>query len=413
MYMKIVVPSNFSSAPYIPDELLSLGDFVRLADKCGLRTDRGMLEFFDKTGVLRPAMRIYYPIGRMRKTIINDEERWVEDIDSEDGEFHYMRGGIGRHGKKSMARMFGKESIDYGERDWLEGYRHEIPSELPFQPWEKYKEKSHGFVPDLSQIGEPAEHYYTPLQIFVLAEVLPHLRMSISPEGCLRTSDSWQKAGENIKKTQEQLLDFYKDWALKQNRLHAVYLAIRALEGEFVDEAYSWLEKDIEKYKQTDRADLKAHWKAQIDNHLGRKVLTVLKEHGVTVEEMASWTEHAAHRGIFADPTAHLFPWIRQFVPPQFWNSAKGPLYLAKQYYDFAERLSWAYNACAKTPITLESVYKSRSMEYMPSCVICDKGFKPNSKRKGGHRQVTCSKECSDRNKVLITYRKRAKKRQG
>ncbi len=386
-----------------------MSKFVDLAKMCGMRRDKGELEFFDKVNLLKPALRVFHPIAVFKKTIIEGEERFIPVDGDVSDEPYYHVWGIGRMTSVFRTRFLDKESVRYEVPKSDEYLEDEIPSEVPFEPWGKYADKTPGFTPNRDGLGRPAEHYYTEEQVLILNKLKTHTKINVSAQTCLAQTD-WVRAGANLKKWHEENIRFLKEWSLKQNRLLGVYLGIRLLESEFVDELDRWADTQEKKYGEVGFEDIVAHWKVMNRDRLKDRVLPILQEHGVSAQQLAGWIDALAHEGINEDPNIHAYEWLKKGAPPYFWSSAKGPVFLAKKYYDVVERLTWAYNAIADRPLSIEGILNLRHFRYMPSCVICGKGFKPNSKRRGGVPQATCSKECSDRNKVLTTNKKRLKK---
>jgi hypothetical protein len=402
--------------PWREAGLLSLSRFISYCAERGIKTNKDQLEFYDRMNLLTPAVIVFHPFGEFMK-IQNEEGKDVfVEHDGSKQAVYYHSGGVGFHGKSYSYRFYGRYAQQV-EDDSLKYYEHFFPAMREYVPWSAYAMKNPDFVTDLSELGTPAEIYYSPEQIFPLIDVQHRYVLAVKDAGLFREQEKWLKLGEECKRIFAPEAELIRPHVEKKYKAIETFYLIDELWFKFIRDKAENFEKQAGKYvdgvwksNELSARDFDAMLALWEKGDKKTEVEKILKAQKVTTADIRSMAELFVYKAFFTDPNIEIFEFYRTSVPLYLVQKQKGAARLCEDYYRIIERLLWALAAFEDQLVTLEDYYRTRGHRFMETCLVCGKAFKPS--KNSGRLQRTCADpECVRVSKNVNRNKKRQEKR--
>lgn len=183
--------------PFRQKDLLTLSGFVRHCKESGLDTDKEQLEYYEKLGLLYPAVRVTPGIVEYKRVlaVFDGKEEWRYTPKSEENKL--------RPKKVDPKTYYGYGGFYLGTPNWLDWYTERdmviFPAQSKFRPWKEYEGSR---VADFTttKLKLSYESFYTGHQIFPLKELQSRLSITIKDETIFQDDQSWIKTGKKIRK---------------------------------------------------------------------------------------------------------------------------------------------------------------------------------------------------------------------
>lgn len=369
--------------PYRAGGLISASRFASFCHDRGVRTNRRELEFLDKMNLLVPAVVIYYGVGKEK---------------DQNGKPVYVTHGVSFGNKVESYDFYGFRAKGVVEDDPPNGKNCDfyIPAFEPFKEWTFFGRNKPSISKRKVDLGKPADPFYSPEQIFALIDA----KRSV---GALKQNEDADLIQHEIDFVQRSIERKYK--AIRLYHL-ADKLWFDVIRGNEKKLKQLCLDKEVvtEDEAKTEYLSMMTAWQKRYQNN---EMTQLLKECGVKESEVQNLAEIFVHQGFFTDPNIEIFEWYRHNIPEKVLAKQKGATALCEDYYRIAERLLLVLGVVENKLLTLDDCYGTRSHRFMESCIVCSRGFIPNKARKGGHKQITCSPQCSEENKRIWKRKKR------
>lgn len=301
--------------PYGVWDLMSVSSFIPYCERNGLNTSREELEYFDKTGLMLPAVLFRHPIEEFRKIYAKfdgkDELEWrfvyhdaLDEFTPQDFEkepfFRYS--GISLRNKKAV--QF------YEELGLLFD-----PSAQAYLPWKTFVPKSHKFSHNSDDV-RMITPCYSRWQFHTLRFIKNNRQITVRNASLFKDSEDWIKSGENIKAHFEKFYseDFLREVVRDYYKLF--HFITDALEMECNNnnelEEYYWdSRRDLSNYYENEselesgvRIDLQCQAK-QMDKRTTKKVKQLLGKNHLSIDILKNWRNRLAQAGLLS---GHRFP---------------------------------------------------------------------------------------------------------
>lgn len=358
----IIPPTLDTQTPFRQTTLLTSSSFVSYCDRNNARTNEKELENLHREGILYPAARVHVGVEELRKIYAHHQgqDKWiyvwpktVEEFKPKevDPQMYYQTPGL----------MIGREN-------WMKWYRDDIdfPSTLPFLPW---KGRYHGgFTTDRELAGNDYELLYDERQILALK--------------IIRMYDKTHGPDED-----------YRDALVKRlselYRFLRLYIDAEILFEDYQKNRYETFHKFLEEFNNATEArrEWRSHYRLTEESHLQKKARSILKAHGLTIEEIDNWRFFLSKQSIFNEGS--VFRRSPAIYIRELDDSALMEAEDTNRMIFIVNQLLFLLTGEERTVKSIVGHYDD------PRCIICHKCFIPESHKP---KQVTCgSKECIDK----------------
>lgn len=261
-------------------ELLSPDNFVRYLGERDIHIRKEDLEFFEKSDILLPVLRLNRPV-------------------------------VKRPHQKYAAMILGLCGLKAAYKDGLL----EFPRVGDFKPWKEYKD---GYE-------EKTWLFYHPFQTVIIHNFLYDTRVLFRAdnfEDMEQATKSFQKWGEYMKSKMQSIVKAVPSW----NRRVGVLMLLQ--------EPYQFLATgriELNPWKQ------KTTYREWVRGKRNRfKPQSFLKLSGLTIDEVKKWYEALAMSGYTADPLADWFV-LTRIIRRSRKQKLRGKALLAQDYYEMAK----------------------------------------------------------------------------
>ncbi len=277
-YMEKLLKSEF-----LQFDLLEPDDFVRYLRDRDIHIRREDLEFFEKSGILLPVLRLHRPI-------------------------------VNRPHQKYAALVLGSYGLKAAYEDGLL----EFPRAGHFKPWKEYRD---GYE-------EKTWLFYHPFQTIIIGNFLYNLRMSLRADyfdDIEKAAKSIQKLREYMKSKMKLVLDFVPYW---NKRIGLLMLLQEPYQFQTTGKIA------INPWKQNATVRDWVRWKQK-----RFKPESILKLSGLSIDEIKKFYERLASSGYTTDPLADWFV-LTKIIRRSRKQKLKGKALLAQDYYEAARMVS-------------------------------------------------------------------------
>lgn len=357
------IPRLEMQPPFRARDLLGLDSFIIHCDQLGILTGKRQLEYFDREGILLPAVRV--------------NPGYSSFTDERDGQKYYRN-----------------RPFSYGRKGWLERARKEgltdYPAETEFSDWFK-----RGLVVATrpGDLNKPYLRFYARNQCFAMRAIQPILTTTIHDPRCAVDERDWIDLGRRIRNAlplrlltaQKTILQHYK-WMKLMNRVADIRDDVTRRGADFLQRELDGGDAESDAKKTA-----KSHIKSLEARKCPPKLRGIIAESGFSKSELKGLHNQFAHSSREVDPN-YQWPGYVESLPEALRSEARDHFRLAGEYYDLATSVEWVLSIIGAAPRpTRDLLAGSAQSRY---CVICTKRFKPRNRR-----HCTCSEKCSRKNR--------------
>lgn len=395
-------------SPYRPDDLITLSSFINYCKDRGVETSREQLEYYDQYNLLIPVALVNHGIVEFRKVLgdFEGKEEWrftpsdgfdASKYKETEEQLYYAPGGLHIGFTDPIT---GKDWLTLYEEDGMVRY----PWKEEFRPWKEYqgKETSEYFVKSPDDIGDDYEIFYSKDQVFALKEIHRTINIKLSDKLLFDPTADWNKAGANIHKIIPTLVNAAQRnviWFYELTELLHQILNLREKEYEYFEQEY---QNRLEEFGGDEREalqDAKHAVRYYEENSVPELAKVIQNKTKISLHEIAERREHIISLSKWQDPTVNWFDQI-ETIPGSSLGKSKGIYRLVLDYYNFANHLGWYLELLGKETPTIKKMILGT--DNLKTCIVCKNKFVPGDKR-----QISCSPECTKKNKYDTIKRKR------
>lgn len=357
----VKLPTIDTQPPFRQTTLLTSGSFASYCDRNNLRTNEKELEKLHREGILYPAARVHVGVEELRRIYAHHQgqDKWIYVWPNTIEEFHPK--------EVDPQMYYHTPGLMIGRENWMKWYRDDIdfPSTLPFFSW---KRRYHGgYTTDRELAGNDYELLYDERQILAL-KIIRMYERTHGPEEDFRDA---------LVKRLSELYRFLR-----------LYIDAEILYEEYQKRRREQFQNFFQEFNSLTEArrEWRSHYRLTEEKYLQEEAKSILKVHGLTVEELDSWRFFLSQQSIFNEGSVFR----------------KSPAVYLRELDDDAlmeaedtNKMIFILNQFLFLLTGEERTVKSIVGHYDdPRCIICRKCFIPESHKP---RQVTCgSKECID-----------------
>ena len=379
--------------PFRQKDLLDLSDFIRHCKDRGVDTSEKQLEYYEKEGLLLPAVRINRGFVEYKKVLVEHEGRleWRFVFKCQLDKIEYKE--IDRH------NYYGYGSINKVGDDWLDEYKRrglvEYPAECDFREWTAYK----GVWPRRSSYftEKPLPEYETfhsRYQMFPLKQIQGGLRITVMDQALFVNDADWLDI-EKIRRMFAGAHEVLRIMVLRSYETLALLNGILTLLDQMERNGDATYESSLEDWdKETERGKRKeasrdawATIKLEKAGKARKEAKVLLAESGLSAKTVAERRKEFAILGYQADPIHQVFHHMKH-IPRDERDRVSGAYRFACECYDVVDQLGWFLGLLGQKPMPLEEMLPGLS-RYSP-CPYCQRYFIPIRRN-----QTTCgADEC-------------------
>ena len=374
--------------PFRQRDLRSLSDFIRYCRDRGVDTSEKQLEYYEKEGLLLPAVRINRGFVEYRKVLVEHEGKLDWGFVS--------KARIDRRKYKDIDRLtyYGYGSIVRDGNDWLDEYKRrglvEYPAEAEFREWTVYK----GIWPRRSSYftEKPLPEYetfYSKYQMFPLKQIQGGLRIIVMDQALFVNDAEWADIGK-IRRMfvaapevlQKVVLRYYEILSLLNGVLTLLDQMERSGQATYESSLEDWdKETEIGKRSEASR-DAWATVALEKSKKTHGEAKVLLAKSGLSTDAVVERREEFAILGYQADPIQPLFQHMKH-IPRGERDRVSGAYRFACECYDIADQLGWFLELLGQKQTSLEEMLPGLSRYSV--CPYCRRYFVP-----GRRNQQTC-----------------------
>lgn len=293
-------------APFRDRDLLSVSQFIKFCQKHGLRVSRYDLEFYDKLGLVMPAIRINRGVNEHLKVLIptNDVHEWKHIHKKDEKEFkckkikkkiYYMSGGISH-----------QDELDGSS--WLEWYKKRsmllYPAKERFKSWKSLEPKDGNFVGDYKKAISFSD-YYSPYQFYAVAEIHNQYKLiskndvlvQLSKQDIPRNKEffsRFKKRGIEQNLARNRIFDLYKFFAL----IRDIEAFFEKHNSELKNQFNIFVEENEDNISEA-KKDLTAYIEQKNKTVLPVEAKNVFDKHCFTIDDINNWKVFFLKHGTF------------------------------------------------------------------------------------------------------------------
>lgn len=293
--MKKVTKANLQP-PFRQKDLVRVSSFIGQCHKYDIRTTNHELEYFEKEGLLLPAVKINRGVVKYKRVLgIFDDKGQTEwrFIPLE-----HMSRAKKEYKIKEVDKpiIYGHGSILKGSDDWLDWYMDNklvtFPAKTKFKEWSKLK-SSQTWATSPKKLGYDYETYYASYQMYPLQFIQNRRSITIKNAGLFKSDDEWVNAGQTLKEmyTKDVSNDFIKQKIIDYYKLFGFM--------NDLEELWEYRQKDLSKFykkavkgyggNRKDAMDDLRHHEETFDKELSPKAKRLLAKHKVSVDYLENW----------------------------------------------------------------------------------------------------------------------------
>lgn len=364
---------EYLQAPFVQRHLLDRSDFVKFCKSLGITVSDDDLIFFEKSGLLYPAVRVYLPIIGFKKRFVSEKEFQKLDVSEDERPEFYEIGGM----------------FIMRNEDWLDGYEYYFPASQR-REFEEREARHYEETTNVKTLGHPSVAFYMPQQALLVGDLCTGMTIRVMPSAF---SDIENKRFDGLVESMKMILKSEKEFA----QLHAwkLYRKLNILNIAVAAEVEreKSVAKSCQRAKDLDGVvfwdDYRAFfdaWDERERVEFVEKQLLKLDVHPQEILQVIEWLETKAG---WKDPIINLRPQIKRLIPDRESKGEKDALF-AFTCLDWINKLRWA---CAGTSQVADQdlVRKMDALGLSKTCLICGTIIQP-IKRRGRPNADTCGK---------------------
>jgi hypothetical protein len=388
------VPKSQLQPPFREKDLLPVSDFIRYCEDYGIKTDAEELEYFEKEGLLFPAVRVYRGVVELKKVFADFDgtgrEEW-RDVSKAD-----LPAVKAKYKVKKIDRpTYYRWGSLWMEEGWLDEYKKlglvVYPARQKFRPWKDYELPNIGYPTNWRVLANAAETFYTRLQMYPLTFMQRHQSITIKNSDLYASKDEWEVLREQrilpfTRVFTKQFLrrvvsDYYKLFALQQE-LDDLWQGRQQRVGEMLRDRQAYFKEIIGARARLGEADIDRVYES-VDEVYRPMARELRRRHGVRTGVLESWRLVVLPLGLFgrSGQQGHL---------PKICVSSLGDELLerANDVYSIVCRLNWLIYMCGGKKATVKDLLLSwHGYRY---CLYCGRAYKIDRR----DRRTCGSREC-------------------
>lgn len=390
--------------PFRQQDLLTVSSFIRYCKERGIYTDENQLEYYERLGLLFPAIRVNPGIIKYKRVFAN--------FDGKD-EWRFTPKGYNKSELKPK-KVDKKIYYDYGglsigKPGWLGWYlerkRVRYPIKVGFKPWSEYDgNASTTSWPSNKRLTPKYVVLYAKHQVFALKRVQSELSINIRDETLFQSDTKWIKTGKKIR-------DFFANAPkLIRAKIFGLYEILRLIDGvyelreEMTNESINLYLKTYQDLLFKGNSKIEAENEALLDaehsltfqqkNVIPTKAKALFEKYNLSKTQIADWRNQFITWGYFLDPTIQWFEYVEN-IPGKLLEKSKGDYKFALECYRKANILGWFLEMLGEQ---VPSLKKSLTgIDKYKVCTECKRYYIPKTAKK---TQKTCGrKKCVGANK--------------
>jgi DNA-binding Lrp family transcriptional regulator len=362
--------------PYRQQDLLAVHDFITYCYDRGIRTDVEQLEYYDKSNLLLPAIKVKLPSPKKRES---QPKPAVSEV-------HEMRTA------EDLRELLDRtDEIEYGGHDWLDAYSKngwvKFPSESDFGPWIDHDNPPRFGDPPSEEVFDGYMRFYSKYQIFFLWRIQKKLTVKLGDAMLFSDDKGWLTVARAVRTRFTYGLRALQEGQVENNRMLSLLNEILNLMDEKVrqaDEEYTQsLKRGLRKKEAMKDAEFVLN--ADEDGHVAKRAREILKQSGYEISRIDNIRRGFVNGIGSLDPTRRWYEYL-DLIPESALERSHGEYKFVRECHRVADQLGWFLERLGHKPPSIKEM-KVGGREYR-ICPYCDKHYIKRS-----NSQVTCGNQ--------------------
>ncbi|MFC1799478.1 hypothetical protein ACFL2Z_01000 [Candidatus Eisenbacteria bacterium] len=378
--------------PFRQRNLLTVSAFIRHCSKHGIRVTADELEYFEKEGLLFPAVRVHPGVIAFRRVLADFKGRGVE-------EWRYVLAdqlaAVRRKWdvkKVERQKYYGRGGLHTGEDGWLDWHLERDmvidPAREQFRPWKSYENRGH-YVRNPDDLAGVYEAFYCPLQMYPLNFVQSRRVVRITNENLLLSTEEWT----GMRKTLAKMFDKgraypgIRERVAEYHTFFALFINVEVLWEIEQKDLWEFYEVEIKEWESPPREarDTVRHHRLALEKQLGPRAKEIFRESGLSMKELENWRLSFLTFGTFGLRSRTGFM-VRQYLK----HLEDYDLAETEDPYRIVNILNWFIGLCGGKRTTIKELILHFSGKH---CTVCGRPFEPRKRTQKTCGAESCKKE--------------------